>query len=84
MDSRRDALQTQRDKLDGALIGLGIGVYDCSGTHFLCVVARPLGSNDSTAFCEKLPHRAQCGDDPGSTPSGGICSASESRPLTRR
>ena len=40
------------------MTGLGFEVHDSSGTYFLCADPRPLGFDDSTAFCEELPHRA--------------------------
>lgn len=58
VDGLRDSLQAKRDRLAGALSELGFEVHDSSGTYFLCVDPRPLGFDDSTAFCEDLPHRA--------------------------
>ena len=75
VDGLRDSLQSKRDRLAGALSELGFGVHDSSGTYFLCVDPRPLGFDDSTAFCEELPHRAGVAAipmsafcDPGGTP----------------
>jgi N-succinyldiaminopimelate aminotransferase len=59
VDRLRDSLQTKRDRLAGALTGLGFDVHDSSGTYFLCADPRPLGFDDSTAFCAELPHRAR-------------------------
>ena len=58
VDGLRDSLQTKRDTLAAALTGLGFEVHASSGTYFLCVDPRPLGFDDSTAFCEELPRRA--------------------------
>jgi N-succinyldiaminopimelate aminotransferase len=58
VDGLRDSLQAKRDRLTAALTGLGFDVHDSSGTYFLCADPRPLGFDDSTAFCEELPHRA--------------------------
>lgn len=54
----RDSLQTKRDRLASALTELGFDVHDSSGTYFLCADPRPLGFDDSAAFCAELPHRA--------------------------
>jgi len=54
----RRSLQAKRDKLAGALTGLGFEVHDSSGTYFLCADPRPLGFSDSTSFCAELPGRA--------------------------
>ncbi len=51
-------LQAKRDRLSAALSDLGFGVHRSSGTYFLCVDPRPLGVEDSTAFCAELPHKA--------------------------
>jgi N-succinyldiaminopimelate aminotransferase len=58
VDGLRDSLQSKRDRLADALTGLGFEVQRSSGTYFLCADPRPLGFDDSTAFCEELPHRA--------------------------
>ena len=75
VDGLRDSLQSKRDRLAGALSDLGFEMHDSSGTYFLCADPRPLGFDDSTAFCEELPHRAGVAAipmsafcDPGSTP----------------
>src|SRR6201991_1023384 len=54
----RDSLQAKRDKLGSALADLGFGVHASFGTYFLCADPRPLGYDDSTAFCAQLPERA--------------------------
>jgi N-succinyldiaminopimelate aminotransferase len=58
VDDLRQSLQGKRDKLAAALTEIGFGVHDSAGTYFLCADPRPLGFDDSTAFCEQLPHRA--------------------------
>lgn len=76
VDDLRSSLQAKRDRLAGALTGLGFGVHACSGTYFLCADPRPLGFADSTAFCDDLPHRAGVAAipmsafcEPGKTPT---------------
>ena len=54
----RDSLQAKRDKLSAALTDIGFDVHDSSGTYFVCADPRPLGYDDSTAFCLDLPHKA--------------------------
>jgi N-succinyldiaminopimelate aminotransferase len=54
----RKSLQTKRDRLGSALAELGFEVHDSFGTYFLCADPRPLGYDDSTAFCTDLPHKA--------------------------
>jgi N-succinyldiaminopimelate aminotransferase len=54
----RESLQAKRDKLGSALADLGFEVHDSFGTYFLCADPRPLGYDDSTAFCAQLPERA--------------------------
>ena len=53
----RDSLQAKRDKLGSALADLGFDVHDSFGTYFLCADPRPLGFDDSTAFCAQLPEK---------------------------
>ena len=57
-DALRDSLQAKRDTLAAALTDIGFEVHDSAGTYFICADPRPLGFDDSTAFCEDLPHRA--------------------------
>ncbi|KKB98238.1 pyridoxal phosphate-dependent aminotransferase [Mycolicibacter arupensis] len=54
----RDTMQARRDRLTAGLEGVGFEVHDSFGTYFLCADPRPLGYDDSTAFCAELPHRA--------------------------
>src|SRR5690349_3488134 len=54
----RDAFQAKRDRLSSALSDIGFEVHDSPGTYFLCADPRPLGYDDSTAFCAELPHRS--------------------------
>lgn len=49
--------QARRDRLASALADIGFDVFDSHGTYFLTVDPRPLGYDDSTAFCAELPHR---------------------------
>jgi N-succinyldiaminopimelate aminotransferase len=58
VDDLQAKLQGKRDKLAAALTELGFEVHDSAGTYFLCADPRPLGFDDSTAFCEQLPPRA--------------------------
>lgn len=51
-------MQARRDRLTDGLRGIGFEVHDSFGTYFLCADPRPLGYDDSTAFCAELPHRA--------------------------
>lgn len=53
----RDSLQTKRDRLGSALSDIGFEVHDSLGTYFLCADPRPLGYDDSTAFCAELPEK---------------------------
>ncbi len=57
VDGLRESLQAKRDRLAAALTDLGFAVHDSAGTYFLCVDPRPLGFDDSTEFCDQLPHR---------------------------
>ena len=54
----RQSLQAKRDRLGTALSDVGFDVHDSSGTYFLCADPRPLGYDDSTAFCAELPEKA--------------------------
>ncbi|BBY05579.1 pyridoxal phosphate-dependent aminotransferase [Mycobacterium noviomagense] len=51
----RTSLQQRRDRLANALAEIGFEVHDSSGTYFLCADPRPLGYDDSSAFCAALP-----------------------------
>jgi N-succinyldiaminopimelate aminotransferase len=53
----RTSLQDKRDRLARGLAEVGFRVHDSSGTYFLCADPRPLGYDDSTAFCAALPER---------------------------
>ncbi len=54
----RRTMQARRDRLTDGLRDIGFEVHDSFGTYFLCADPRPLGYDDSTAFCAELPHRA--------------------------
>jgi N-succinyldiaminopimelate aminotransferase len=54
----RTTMQSRRDRLSDGLRQVGFEVHDSFGTYFLCADPRPLGYDDSTAFCAELPHRA--------------------------
>lgn len=58
VEALRTTMQTRRDRLSAGLRGVGFEVHDSFGTYFLCADPRPLGYDDSTAFCADLPHRA--------------------------
>jgi N-succinyldiaminopimelate aminotransferase len=51
----RNSLQSRRDRLAAGLAEIGFAVHDSHGTYFLCADPRPLGYDDSTAFCAALP-----------------------------
>jgi N-succinyldiaminopimelate aminotransferase len=53
----RTSLQSKRDRLAQGLAEVGFGVHDSAGTYFLCADPRPLGYDDSTAFCAALPEQ---------------------------
>jgi N-succinyldiaminopimelate aminotransferase len=57
VDTLRDSLQARRDRLAGGLADIGFKVLDSVGTYFLCADPRPLGYDDSTAFCAALPEQ---------------------------
>ncbi|OBJ21300.1 pyridoxal phosphate-dependent aminotransferase [Mycobacterium colombiense] len=53
----RATLQARRDRLADGLIDVGFEVHDSAGTYFLCADPRPLGYDDSGAFCATLPEK---------------------------
>jgi len=53
----RKSLQSRRDRLAAGLTDIGFAVHDSHGTYFLCADPRPLGYDDSTAFCAALPEK---------------------------
>jgi len=57
VDELRATLQARRDRLAAGLIDIGFEVHDSASTYFLCADPRPLGYDDSTAFCAALPER---------------------------
>lgn len=50
-------LQARRDRLAAGLIEVGFEVHASAGTYFLCADPRPLGYDDSSAFCAELPEK---------------------------
>lgn len=95
----RDRLRARRDRLAAGLIDIGFEVHDSAGTYFLCADPRPLGYDDSVAFCAALPEkvgspRSRCrrsATRPGRTgrPTCGITwcaspSVNATTPSTRR
>ena len=54
----RNSLQARRDRLAAGLKDVGFEVHDSYGTYFLCADPRPLGYDDSAAFCAALPEKA--------------------------
>lgn len=57
VDTLRATLQTRRDRLAAGLTDIGFEVHESSGTYFLCADPRPLGYDDSAAFCAALPEK---------------------------
>jgi len=53
----RRSLQARRDRLAAGLLDIGFEVHDSAGSYFLCADPRPLGYDDSTAFCAALPEK---------------------------
>jgi len=53
----RGSLQARRDRLAAGLTEIGFAVHDSGGSYFLCTDPRPLGYDDSTAFCAALPEK---------------------------
>jgi N-succinyldiaminopimelate aminotransferase len=53
----RISLQDRRDRLTRGLADVGFQVHESSGSYFVCADPRPLGYDDSTAFCAALPER---------------------------
>jgi N-succinyldiaminopimelate aminotransferase len=53
----RRSLQARRDRLAAGLVGIGFEVHDSAGSYFLCADPRPLGYDDSAAFCAALPEK---------------------------
>jgi len=53
----RRSLQARRDRLAAGLTEIGFAVHDSDGSYFLCADPRPLGYDDSTAFCAALPEK---------------------------
>ncbi|BBX63385.1 putative N-succinyldiaminopimelate aminotransferase DapC [Mycobacterium saskatchewanense] len=53
----RRSLRVRRDRLAEGLTEIGFEVHHSNGSYFLCADPRPLGYDDSTAFCAALPER---------------------------
>lgn len=53
----RSSLQARRDRLTSGLTAIGFDVHNSYGTYFLCADPRPLGYDDSAAFCAALPEK---------------------------
>ncbi|KLO29961.1 pyridoxal phosphate-dependent aminotransferase [Mycobacterium haemophilum] len=53
----RSSLQARRDRLASGLTEIGFEVHNSYGTYFLCADPRPLGYDDSAAFCAALPEK---------------------------
>jgi N-succinyldiaminopimelate aminotransferase len=53
----RSSLRNRRDRLAAGLTEIGFAVHDSNGSYFLCADPRPLGYDDSTAFCAALPEK---------------------------
>ncbi|OBI29708.1 aminotransferase [Mycobacterium sp. E1386] len=51
------SLRARRDRLAAGLSEIGFEVHDSAGTYFLCADPRPLGYDDSAAFCAALPEK---------------------------
>lgn len=57
VDKLRNTLQARRDRLSAGLARIGFEVHDSYGTYFVCADPRPLGYDDSAAFCAALPEK---------------------------
>lgn len=53
----RHSLQARREGLAAGLTDIGFEVHHSDGSYFLCADPRPLGYDDSTAFCAALPEK---------------------------
>ena len=53
-----DGLQAQRDLFCEGLVGIGYGVAVPAATYFVTADVAPLGVDDGTDFCRRLPERA--------------------------
>jgi N-succinyldiaminopimelate aminotransferase len=71
----RESLQGKRDRLGNALADLGFEVHDSFGTYFLCADPRPLGYDDSSAFCAELPEKAGV----AAIPMSAFCESAENQ-----
>ncbi|UMB70512.1 pyridoxal phosphate-dependent aminotransferase [Mycobacterium paraterrae] len=57
VEDLRNTLQGRRDRLARGLTEIGFEVLHSAGTYFLCADPRPLGYDNSTAFCADLPEK---------------------------
>ncbi|KGI69826.1 pyridoxal phosphate-dependent aminotransferase [Mycolicibacterium rufum] len=57
VDALCASFQRRRDRLGSALREIGFDVDESFGTYFLCADPRPLGYDDSRAFCSALIER---------------------------
>ena len=57
VESLRISLQDRRDRLTDGLTEIGFAVHASGGTYFVCADPRPLGYDDSAAFCAALPEQ---------------------------
>jgi N-succinyldiaminopimelate aminotransferase len=71
----RTLLRARRDRLASALTEIGFGVHESSGSYFLCADPRPLGYDDSTAFCAALPEKVGV----AAIPMSAFCDATAER-----
>jgi N-succinyldiaminopimelate aminotransferase len=71
----RASLQARRDRLADGLAQIGFDVHDSFGTYFLCADPRPLGYDDSTAFCAALPEHVGV----AAIPMSAFCAAPADR-----
>src|ERR1700727_721360 len=60
----RGSFTARRNRLSAGLADIGFAVHDSYGSYFLCADPRPLGYEDSTAFCAALPEKVGVADIP--------------------
>ncbi|HEU0190291.1 MAG TPA: pyridoxal phosphate-dependent aminotransferase [Mycobacterium sp.] len=74
----RASMQARRDRLAAGLAEIGFEVHDSFGTYFLCADPRPLGYDDSAAFCAALPHQVGV----AAIPMSAFCEPGPTAPAT--